>query len=111
LEYKAAEPYVKKYIRYKYLAPESDATASNIITAPLPNMPLPKYIAGPGLLSQMIIDKYIDHLPLHRQMQRLDRAGVKLPYSTLTDWVGAAANLITPLYDSLVSNVFSSNYI
>jgi len=59
----------------------------------------------------MIIDKYIDYLPLHRQMQRLDRSGVKLPYSTLTDWVGAAANLITPLYDALVSHVFSSNYI
>jgi hypothetical protein len=74
-------------------------------------MPLPKCIAGPGLLAQMIIDKYVDHLPLHRQMQRFDRAGVKLPYSTLTDWVGAAANLITPLYDALVSQVFSSNYI
>lgn len=112
LEYKAAELYVKKYIRYKYLAPESNGTASsNIITASLPGMPLPKCIAGPGLLSQMIIDKYIDHLPLHRQIQRFDRAGVKLPYSTLTDWVGAAANLITPLYDALVSQVFSGNYI
>ncbi|SDH67908.1 IS66 family transposase [Chitinophaga filiformis] len=111
LEYKAAELYVKKYIRYKYLAPESDATASNIITAPLPNMPLPKCIAGSSLLAQMIIDKFVDHLPLHRQMQRFERAGVKFPYSTLTDWVSAAANLITPLYESLVSHVLSVDYI
>ena len=86
-------------------------TQSNIVTAPLPNMPLPKCIAGSSLLAQMIIDKFVDHLPLHRQMQRFERAGVKLPYSTLTDWVSAAANLITPLYESLVSHVLSADYI
>jgi transposase len=112
LEYKAAELYVKRYVRPKYLAPESNAAAfSQIITAPLPDMPLPKCIAGPGLLAQMIIDKFVDHLPLHRQMQRFERSGVKLPYSTLTDWVGAAANLITPLYESLVDQVLNADYI
>ncbi|UPK72622.1 IS66 family transposase [Chitinophaga filiformis] len=112
LEYKAAELYVKRYIRPKYLAPESNAAdSSQIITAPLPDMPLPKCIAGPGLLAQMIIDKFVDHLPLHRQMQRFERSGVKLPYSTLTDWVGAAANLITPLYGSLVDQVLNADYI
>jgi putative transposase len=42
--------------------------------------------SGQGLLSQIIIDKYMDHLPVHRQRQRLERAGVKLSYSALTDW-------------------------
>uniref|UniRef100_UPI001C304FFC IS66 family transposase n=1 Tax=Chitinophaga sp. GbtcB8 TaxID=2824753 RepID=UPI001C304FFC len=112
LEYKAAELYVKKYIRYKYLTPQGDPSIdTSIITAALPSAPIPKCIAGPGLLAQMIIDKFVDHLPLHRQMQRFERAGVKLPYSTLTDWVGAAAKLIIPLYEALVQQVLSSEYI
>jgi hypothetical protein len=68
-------------------------------------------MAGPGLLAQIVIDKYIDHLPLYRQMQRFERGGLKLPYSTLTDWVGSTCRLITPLYEALKTEVLKSNYL
>lgn len=68
-------------------------------------------MAGSGLLAQIIIDKYVDHLPVHRQMQRFERAGVKLPYSTLTDWVSATAKLIAPLYEALKRQVLQSGYL
>ncbi|HYG17095.1 MAG TPA: transposase, partial [Bacteroidia bacterium] len=58
-----------------------------------------------------IIDKYIDHLPLHRQMQRFERAGVKLPYYTLTDWVSGTCTLIAPLFEALKAEVLQSNYL
>jgi transposase len=41
-------------------------------------------MAGKGLLAQVVIDKYVDHLPLHWQMQHFERSGVKLAYSPLT---------------------------
>jgi transposase len=66
---------------------------------------LEKALAGPGLLAQIVIDKYADHLPLYRQMQRFERSGVKLPYSTLTDWVSASCRLIEPLYEALKKEV------
>jgi transposase len=104
--------FVKRYIRPKYLiSANDDGTESEIVSADLPSAPVPKCIAGPGLLSQIIIDKYVDHLPLHRQMQRFERAGIKLPYSTLTDWVSATSKLITPLYASLKALVLDSRYI
>lgn len=112
LEYKEAELFVKRYIRPKYLVPATDNnTESEIISADLPSTPISKCIAGPSLLAQIIIDKYVDHLPLHRQMQRFERAGIKLPYSTLTDWVGATSKLITPLYTSLKEQVLAAAYI
>lgn len=77
----------------------------------LPSRPLEKLMAGAGLLAQIVIDKYVDHLPLHRQMQRFERSGVKLPYSTLTDWVSATCKLITPLYEALKTEVLQSNYL
>lgn len=111
LECVPAELYVKRYIRPKYLLPSADATESNIIIADLPAQPIDKCIAGPGLLSQLVIDKYVDHLPLHRQMQRFERAGVKLPYSTISDWVAATSKLITPLYDLLVKQTLAATYL
>jgi transposase len=107
LEYAPGELYVKQYRRIKY----AQSGDNQIIIGELPTRALEKAMAGEGLLAQIIIDKYVDHLPLYRQMQRFERAGVKLPYSTLTEWVGATCNLITPLYESLKKEILQSNYL
>jgi transposase len=111
LESIPAELYVKKYIRPKYLVADNADGTSNIIIAPLPVTPIDKCIAGPGLLTQIVIDKYVDALPLYRQMQRFERAAVKLPYSTITDWVSATCKLIAPLYIALKAELLTSNYL
>ncbi len=107
LEYEPGELFVKQYRRVKYAKPDN----SGVVIGQLPSRPLEKSMAGEGLLAQIIIDKYIDHLPLHRQMQRFERAGVKLAYSTLTDWVSGASQLITPLFEALKAEVLQSNYL
>jgi hypothetical protein len=73
--------------------------------------PLPKAIAGPGLLAQIIIDKYVDHLPLHRQMERFKRAGVSIAYSTLTDMVSGTCALIAPIYEALKNYTLRLDYL
>ena len=107
LEYQPGELYVKQYRRIKYAKPGGEG----VLIGELPARPLDKAIAGPGLLAQVVIDKYADHLPLYRQMQRFERSGIKLPYSTLTDWVSATCTLITPLYEALKAAVLQSNYL
>jgi transposase len=112
LEYIPGELFVKKYVRPKYVVPQAeDAISSKIIVAPMPVRPIEKAIAGAGLLAQVVIDKYVDHLPLYRQMQRFERAGVKLSYSTITDWVSGTCKLIAPLYEALKAEVLHSNYL
>ena len=107
LEYAPGELYVKKYRRVKYVKPDN----TGILIGELPQRPLEKAMAGEGLLSQILIDKYVDHLPLHRQMQRFERAGVRIPYATLSGWVSETCNLITPLYEALKKEVLKSNYL
>jgi transposase len=107
LEYEPGELYVKQYKRIKYAKPGN----SGVIIGGLPSRPLEKAMAGEGLLAQIIIDKYVDHLPLYRQMQRFERAGVKLSYSTLTDWVSGTCQLISPLFEGLKKEVLQSNYL
>ena len=107
LEYEPGELFVKKYVRIKYAKPHN----SGVLIGELPARPIEKAMAGPGLLAQIVIDKYADHLPLYRQMQRFERSGLKLPYSTLTDWVSATCRLILPLYEALKAEVLRSNYL
>ena len=107
LEYEPGELYVKQYKRIKYAKPGN----SGVVIGELPSRPIEKAMAGEGLLAQIIIDKYVDHLPLYRQMQRFERAGVKLSYSTLTDWVSSTCQLITPLFEALKQEVLQSNYL
>ncbi|HVT26536.1 MAG TPA: IS66 family transposase [Lacipirellulaceae bacterium] len=79
-----------------------------LIQAPAPSKPIAKGIAGPALLAHVLVGKYCDHLPLYRQSEIYDRAGIDLPRSTLADWVGECAALLDPLIDKLAEHVFSA---
>lgn len=107
LEYEPGKLYVNRFVRPKYVSADN----ATILVAPMIERPLPKAIAGPGLLTQIVIDKYIDHLPLHRQQQRFGRQKINIPYSTISDWVTGTCKLITPLYDALVKEVLSGDYL
>lgn len=107
LELIEAKLYVKQYVRPKYARPQQQG----ILIAELPARPIDKGIAGPGLLAQIVIDKYIDHLPLYRQMERFKRAGILLPDSTLGGWVSAVCKLITPLYEAHKRAVLQLGYL
>lgn len=107
LEYAPGELFVKKYIRPKYALPQN----SGVLVGELPVRPLEKAMAGESLLAQIITDKYVYHLPLHRQMQRFERNGVKLAYSTITDWVSNTCQLITAVFEALKSEVLQAGYL
>jgi transposase len=107
LEYEPGKLFVNRYVRPKYVITEN----KSIIIAPMMERPLPKAIVGPGLLAQIIIDKYVDHLPLYRQLERFKREGINIPYSTIGDWIKNGCSLIDPLYESLKKLIVQSNYL
>jgi transposase/cell division protein FtsB len=82
------------------------------VTSPAkPDRPLSGCIAGAGLISQLLISKFIDHLPLYRFEDISVRYGLHLPRATLCDWVRKAAELIRPLYDLQKQRVLLSPVI
>lgn len=107
LDYEPGRLYVNRYVRPKYVSKDNEA----ILIAPVAERPLPKAIAGAGLLSQIVIDKYVDHLPLYRQQQRFARENITIPYATLTDWVHNSCRLIEPLYEALRKEVIAGDYL
>jgi transposase len=82
-----------------------------VISATKPAAPIARGLPGPGLLANVIVSKYTDHLPLHRQEGIYERQGVLLPRSTTCDWLAASAELLRPLYNLMVSLVLQSRWL
>jgi len=93
-EFIPAKLMVLEHIRPKYVC---RPCAGNIKIGPMPYQAIDKGLAGPGLLAEVLINKYEDALPLYRQEQRWQRLGVELSRSTLCAWVAGCARLLEPL--------------
>ena len=87
------------------------ACACTVKTATKPSQPIEKSNAGAGLLTQVIVAKYADHLPLHRQAKMFRRSGVDLPVQTMCGWMGQCADLLHPLYERMKSFVLESKVV
>jgi transposase len=89
--------------KYKLPAVETGAQAksASIVIAPLPERPIPRGIAGPGLLAHVLVSKYADHLPLHRQERIFRREGVHLPRSTLCGFVQGSVVLLAHVVEAM----------
>jgi transposase len=63
---------------------------------------------GSTLVAMLIVDKYDDGLPLHRQKRRFERMGVELAVSTLADQVTWATDLMRPLWLAAINKVLTA---
>ena len=96
LEYEPAKLEAHIHTRPKYACRRCK---DGVCAAPLPPRPIPGGIAGPGLITEVIVGKFGDHLPLYRLEDILTRYGVYISRSTMCDWVKATGELLRPLYD------------
>lgn len=77
----------------------------------MPKQPIPKSIAGPGLLAYVVTTKYQDGLPLYRQEQAFTRLGVELSRQTMANWMIKSAELCQPLYNLMQDQLLDSGYV
>ncbi len=96
LEYVPSKLEVHEHVRPKYAC---RYCKDGVSSPPPPERPIARGIAGPGLIAQIVVSKFSDHLPLYRQEDIFVRHGLHLSRSTLCDWVSAAAELFAPLYE------------
>ena len=64
-------------------------------------------IAAPGLIAQVAISKYVDHLPLYRQEAIYARSGVEIGRTSMAEWLGAAGVALQPLVAALRSELLT----
>jgi transposase len=110
LDYEPARFLRRRTIRRKYVH-RLDLNRAPLI-APLPERLLDRSLPSPGLLAQILVGKYCDHLPLYRQEQIfLQRHRVHLPRQTLARWVELAADWLKPIYEQIRTGVLAGGYV
>jgi transposase len=108
LEFTPAKLEVNVHVLPKYACPKC---RDGVASPPVPPKPVPGGIAGPGLVSFVLVSKFADHLPLYRLEDILFRHGVSLSRSTLCDWVRNAAMLLDPLAELQRTRVLQSDVL
>lgn len=96
----------------RIVRPKLECSACHTLAqAPAPERVIKKGLASAALLTQVMVDKYVDHQPLYRQSERMAREGVDLERSTLADWVGQVSQLVTPLADAIGRHVKQASHV
>jgi transposase len=102
-----AELYVHRYIRNKYARPNGEG----IIMGRLPERVIEKGIPSDKLVAEMVLNKYVYGLPLHRQIDKYRRLGVNIPASTASDWMLKGWKHLIPLWELLKLMVINQKYL
>ena len=115
LEHIAAKTYIKKTVIHKVML-KSDSNNKTpedrrIICARLPLAPVNRCMAGASVLADIIIGKFMYHLPFYRQIQQYKESGITISDSTMGGWYEAAVEKLKLLYDILRQHILQSDYI
>lgn len=105
LEYEPSRLEVHEHVRPKYAC---RYCKDGVSSPPPPERPVARGMAGSGLMAQVIVSKFGDHLPLYRLEDIFVRHGLHIARSTLCDWVSAAAELLRPLYELQLERTLQS---
>lgn len=107
--------YVVKTIRHKVIS-KSDIDNKypedrKILIPVLPLVPVSKCIAGSSVLTDIIVGKFVYHLPFYRLIQQYKECGIVISDSTMGGWYEAAVEKLKLIYDLLRRRILSSEYI
>jgi transposase len=92
---------VERHVRGKWVC----ARCQTLVQAPVAPHIIDKGIPTTGLLAQVLVAKFLDHLPLYRQEAIFERAGLAIARSTLAQWVGECGAQLQPLVDALAAEL------
>ena len=83
-----------------------------VIVAPTPKLPIAKGIPDASLLTEILLQKYEYHMPFFRQIKQFAHLGMTgLKEATMVGWFKRTMELLRPLYDALVREIFQSRYV
>lgn len=105
---------VMRTVRGKYVRKGEDKPVDEpkVLQAEPLELPVPRALAGPGLLADSIVKKWTDHLPLHRIERIYGRDGFPVARSTLCGWHESVAALVAPVVAAMWSDaLFSAPYL
>jgi transposase len=97
-----------RLVRGKYVR-KGDVLAKPVV-APLPPSLLDRCIATPGLIAEIIDNRFACHLPYYRQAEIFSRQGVSFHRKTLCDWAALGADWLSAVYRAIQHEHWRSRY-
>jgi transposase len=107
LDYEPGVFTVERHVRGKWVC----SCCEKLVQAPVAPHVIDKGIPSTGLLAQVLVAKYLDHLPLYRQERVFERAGMAIARSTLAQWVGECGVRLQPLVEALAGEMLQSTVL
>jgi len=107
LDYQPGVFTVERHIRGKWVCTRCET----LVQAPVAPHIIDKGIPTTGLLAQVLVAKFLDHLPLYRQEAIFERAGLAIARSTLAQWVGECGVQLQPLVDALTAELLKHDVL
>ena len=107
LDYQPGVFSVERHVRGKWAC----AQCETLVQAPVAAHVIDKGIPTTGLLAQVLVAKFADHLPLYRQEAIFGRAGLAIPRSTLGAWVGSCGVQLQPLVAALKADILTHRVV
>lgn len=111
LERRPASLVVARVVRPKYVRKERDRAATEVVIGDALELPIPRGLAGPGMLADTIVRRWQDHLPLNRLEDIYARDGLDLSRSTMCGWHSELAELVRPLIAAMRADAFEQPYL
>ena len=107
--------YIRRIVRHKYVLKTSLQQTyperQVFEVAALPPAPIHKCMASESVLADILVQKFVYHLPFYRVIQKYREMGVTVSDSTLGGWYAAVCEKMKVLYDKLKSDILSCPYI
>lgn len=85
-----------------------NACEAEIVRSPAGEKVVASGKIGLGLAATLLVEKYVDGLPLHRQRERLGRLGLDIAVSTLADQIKWCTDLLRPLWRAALAEVIAA---
>jgi transposase len=112
IERRPASLVVARVVRPKFVRKDRERDAeTEILIAPVPELPIARGLAGPGMLADTIVKRWQDHMPLHRLEAMYARDGLELARSTMCGWHAALAEVVQPLVAAMRADAFKQPYL
>jgi len=99
----------REFVRPKFRH-RHDREAAPVV-APAPPRPVAGGYAAAGLVAWVLLNKYVDHLPLARQEKMSRRWGARISRQTMADWVGIAGGRLEPIYRCMQRRLLEGDYV
>jgi transposase len=99
--------FVRRIIRPKYACPLHPE--NGISQAKVKSRFIPKGNVGEALVTHIILQKYVNHMPLSRQEKDYKRLGVHLPVSSMLSWIEFGAKSLSKIVDAMRSSILKGD--